>query len=188
MVSYTGNVNLNRQSEARAPIQRIVLTGFMGAGKSSVGPFVAARLGWRFLDADSVIETEAGCTIAEIFARRGEADFRDREQATIARLAKENGLVLALGGGALERDATRALLLTKQGTLLVHLEVELATALARCRAAGPTRPLLADEANLAERYQRRLPLYRTAHLSIDANARTPGEVAEEILRAAKFSV
>jgi shikimate kinase len=163
--------------------RRIVLTGFMGSGKSTVGPLIAARLGWSFLDVDDVIEAEAGVTIAEIFARHGEAAFRKQEQETIARLAAGDSLVLALGGGAIEHEATRALLLTTPGTLLVHLEVELATTLTRCQGTEQTRPILADQANLAARYQRRLPLYRTAHVSIPVDALVPEEVVERILSA-----
>ena len=174
------------QSESRATTlpRRIVLTGFMGSGKTTVGPLVAARLGWRFVDVDDVIEADAGATIAELFIRHGEGAFRDREHATIARLAAEEALVLALGGGAIERMETRDLLLTAPGTLLIHLEVELATTLARCRGTEPTRPVLADQANLAARYQRRLPLYRTAHVSISVDALTPEQVADAVLRAA----
>ena len=168
-----------------APARRIVLTGFMGSGKSTVGPLLAARLGWRFVDVDDVIEAEAGCTIAELFARHGEADFRDMEHATITRLAADEGLVLALGGGAIEREQTRTLLLSDPHTLLVHLEVELATTLLRCRGTETTRPILADRANLAARYERRLPLYRTAHVSISVNALTPQQVVDEVLKAAK---
>jgi len=167
-----------------APPRRIVLTGFMGSGKTTVGPLVAARLGWNFVDLDDVIEAEAGATIAELFARHGEAAFRDREHTAIARLAAGDALVLALGGGAIEHPATRALLLTAPGTLLVHLEVELATTLARCQGTEQTRPVLADQANLASRYQRRLPLYRTAHISISVDALTPQQVMEAILSAA----
>jgi shikimate kinase len=167
-----------------APVRRIVLTGFMGSGKSTVGPLVAQRLGWSFLDVDDVIETEAGCTIAELFARHGEAAFRDREHATVARLADGEALVLALGGGAIEREATRELLRNGPGTLLVHLEVELATTLARCRGTEQTRPILADQANLASRYERRLPLYRTAHISIGVDALTPAEAADAIVATA----
>jgi shikimate kinase len=178
------------QSEAQtapaAPPRRIVLTGFMGSGKSTIGPLVAGRLGWSFLDVDDVIEAEAGATIAELFARHGEAPFRDREHATIARLAAGDALVLALGGGAIEHPATRSLLLNTPGTLLVHLEVELATTLTRCRGTEHTRPILADQANLASRYQRRLPLYRTAHLSIPVDALTPDEVVDAILQAARL--
>ena len=167
-----------------APPRRIVLTGFMGSGKTTVGPLVAARLGWNFVDLDDVIEAEAGATIAELFARHGEAAFRDREHTAIARLAAGDALVLALGGGAIEHPATRALLLTAPGTLLVHLEVELATTLNRCQGTEQTRPVLADQANLASRYQRRLPLYRTAHISISVDALTPQQVMEAILSAA----
>ncbi|MGA2571339.1 MAG: shikimate kinase [Terracidiphilus sp.] len=165
-------------------LRRIVLTGFMGSGKTTVGPLVAERLGWKFVDADDVIEAEAGFAIAEIFRREGEAGFRERERATIQRLAGSDGLVLALGGGAIEDAATRALLLDDPETLLVHLEVELATARERCRGTGPLRPVLADEANLASRYGRRLPLYRMAHVSIAADRLTPEQVADAIVRAA----
>lgn len=163
---------------------RIVLTGFMGSGKSTVGPLIAERLGWRFIDVDDVIEAEAGTTIAQIFAQQGESAFRDRERATIERLAQEENLVLALGGGAIEREETRSLLLNATGTLLIHLEVELETTLARCGGTEGTRPVLADEANLAARYQRRLPLYRTAHVSIRADDKTPPEVADAVMSAA----
>ena len=171
------------QNDPAAPLRRIVLTGFMGSGKSTVGPLLARRLGWSFLDVDEVIEAEAGLTIAEIFARHGEAAFRDREQATIASLAGGDSLVLALGGGAIEHPATLTRLVTAPGTLLVHLQVELATALSRCGGAR-TRPLLADQAKLAGRYDRRLPLYRAAHHSIPVDALTPEQVVEAILQAA----
>ena len=155
----------------------------MGSGKSTVGPLIASRLGWQFIDVDNVIEAEAGATIADIFTRHGESAFRDREHATIARLASGENLILALGGGAIEREDTRELLLNTPGTLLVHLEVELNTTLARCSGTENTRPVLADHANLAARYQRRLPLYRTAHVSIRADARTPDQVADAVLEA-----
>ncbi len=94
-----------------------------------------------------------------------------------------DGLVLALGGGAIEDAATRSLLLNAPDTLLVHLEVELATTLARCRGTEHLRPVLADQANLASRYERRLPLYRTAHVSIAVDALTPQQVVEAIVRS-----
>jgi shikimate kinase len=166
------------------PLRRIVLTGFMGSGKSTAGPLVAGRLGWAFVDVDDVIESEAGATIAELFVRHGESPFRDREHAAIARLAAGDALVLALGGGAIERAETRDLLFTTPGTLLVHLEVELATALARCAGTEHIRPILADQANLAHRYNLRLPLYRKAHVSIPVDALTPDEVVDAILEAA----
>lgn len=193
-LSYTGmeQMSINPHSETQTGGQkaseglprRIVLTGFMGSGKTTVGPLLAARLGWSFHDVDDVIEAEAGATIAELFASHGEGLFREREHATIARLAAGDNLVLALGGGAIERAETRDLLLTAPGTLLVHLEVELATTLLRCRGAENIRPILADRANLANRYQRRLPLYRMAHASIPVDALTPEEAVDAIVAAA----
>ncbi|HEY2417227.1 MAG TPA: shikimate kinase [Steroidobacteraceae bacterium] len=166
-----------------APIRRIVLTGFMGSGKSTVGPLLAARLGWRFVDADDVIVAETGMPITDFFARHGEASFRDREHATIARLAGEDALILALGGGAIETQATRDLLLIVPGTLLVHLDVKLETTLARCGGTEHTRPILADQENLRARYERRSLLYRTANVSITADEISPEQVAEAVLAA-----
>jgi len=182
-------VNEHTENERAAAVspRRIVLTGFMGSGKSTVGPLLAERLGWSFVDVDDVIEAEAGCAITELFGRHGEEHFRQLEHQTIARLAEADSLVLALGGGAIERAETRELLLSLPGALLVHLEVELETTLARCAGTEHARPILADHANLASRYERRLPLYRTAHVSIRVDAITPEQVAEEILKAAQRS-
>jgi shikimate kinase len=178
------NATSDAQAEPVLPPRRIVLTGFMGSGKGAAGPLVARRLGWRFVDVDDVIEAEAGAPIAELFAREGEAAFREREREAIARLASGDGLVLALGGGAIEDAETRRRLLTGPGTLLVHLEVELETTLERCGGTEHVRPILADSANLAGRYGRRLPLYRMAHVSIRTDALTPQETVEAVLRAA----
>ncbi len=163
---------------------RIVLTGFMGSGKSTVGPLIAQRLGWQFIDVDNVIEAATGTTIARFFAQNGEPAFRDLEHETIARLAANQNLVLALGGGAIEREDTRKLLLNSPRTLLIHLEVELQTTLARCGGTEGTRPVLADQANLSARYQRRLPLYRTAHANICADKLSPAQLADAILEVA----
>lgn len=181
-------MDLSTQSDARvaSPPIRIVLTGFMGSGKTTVGPMIAQRLGWKFIDVDDIIEAESGASIAEIFAREGEAAFRNREHATITRLAAMDGLVLALGGGAIEREETRHLFLGTPGTFLVHLEVALETTLARCGGTEYTRPVLADYSNLAARYQRRLPLYRMAHVSIVVDALTPSQVAAAVLLASGF--
>ena len=178
---------MTAQTQPETPHRRIVLTGFMGSGKTTVGPLVARQLGWRFVDVDDVIEAEAGVAITEIFVRHGEAAFRQREHQTIARLAESNHLVLALGGGAIEHPETRSLLLSTPRTMLVHLEVELATTLARCGGTENSRPILADKTNLENRYARRLPLYRSAHISIAVDRLTPQQVAEAILKAAQTS-
>lgn len=155
----------------------------MGSGKSTVGPLIADRLGWKFVDVDNVIEADAGTTIAQIFAERGEGAFRDLEHATIARLTTDEHIVIALGGGAIEREDTRNLLLNSPGTVLIHLEIELQTTLTRCMGTEGTRPVLADHANLASRYQRRLPLYRVAHVTIHADDKTPMQVADAAISA-----
>jgi shikimate kinase len=176
-----------RRSKARTsanPVRRIVLTGFMGSGKSTVGPLIARRLGWRFLDADDVIVAETGMPIHAYFAQYGEAAFRELEKQTITRMTSEDKLVLALGGGAIETDDIRELLLNGAGTLLVHLEVSLATTLERCRGTEKTRPVLADQANLIARYERRLPLYRKAHLTIAADLASPRRLAATIVQTA----
>jgi len=79
---------------------RVVLVGFMGAGKSTVGPLVAQRLAWTFLDLDDDIEAAAGRTVPEIFATDGEAAFRAAERAAAERAGRRERLVLATGGGA----------------------------------------------------------------------------------------
>ena len=171
----------------RQPPRRIVLTGFMGSGKSTVGPLLAERLGWKFIDADEAIVAEAGCSIPEIFRQRGEPGFRELERAVIGRLVAGDGLVLALGGGAIEDASTRALLVQARDGMLLHLEVELATTLARCAGTEGDRPILADQANLASRHARRLPLYREAHVSIPVDTLTPQQVVDAIVSAAGLS-
>jgi len=166
------------------PPERIVLTGFMGSGKSTLGPILAGRLGWQFIDVDNVIEAQAGKSIAEIFSHAGENAFRDLEHSTIARLLSTEKLVLALGGGAIEREDTRHLLLNAPGTLVVYLEVDLQTTLNRCSGTEKTRPVLADHAYLRTRYERRLPLYRLAHFTVPSDNLSPHQVAQVVLQAA----
>jgi len=161
--------------------QRIVLTGFMGAGKSTVGRLLARQLDWRFIDADDEIETAAGATIAEVFRQHGEPWFRQLERETVHRLISSQRLVLALGGGAIEDERTRSLLLTTEGTRLVHLEASLETVLKRCQGTDSLRPVLQDRPNLEDRYQRRLPLYRESHLTITVDSLPPSAIVNAIL-------
>jgi shikimate kinase len=170
----------------RLALSCIVLTGFMGAGKSTVGALLAARLGWRFLDVDQEIERVQGLTVAEIFSLRGEAWFRQVERETIQSLLRSDALVLALGGGAIEDEITRQLILNPEPavsgqTKLIHLEAALETVLDRCRGTEELRPVLRDRVNLETRYARRLPLYRQAHYSVPVDLLTPDAVVEAIL-------
>src|ERR1700691_2581921 len=158
---------------ARQRLARLILTGFMGAGKSTVGAILARQLGWRFIDLDDVIEASSQRTVAQIFLEFGEADFRRREQRAVQQLSNQEQIVLALGGGAVENESTRLLLLHPPDNCLVFLEAPLPELLARCTAGGKVRPLLAEPDALAARHTRRLPYYRTAHVTVATDGLAP---------------
>lgn len=155
----------------------IVLVGFMGAGKTTVGGALAARLGLPFLDSDQVIESARGRRVQEIFAREGEAAFRALERSTIAGLLGGPDAVLALGGGAVEEASTRELL---AGTAVVFLQLDLAEALART-GSDPRRPLL-HRGDLPEVFARRQSAYReVATITVAAHGRSVEEIVDAIL-------
>jgi shikimate kinase len=160
---------------------RLVLAGFMGAGKSTVGGLLASRLKLPFIDSDHAIEQHSGRTIAQLFEECGEPQFRLLEARVIADLVTQKPLVIALGGGALENRGTRDLFLRADRTCVIHLEAPLATLLERCRDAAPTRPLLQDEHSLVRRHSERLEHYRKAHITLLTEGFTPGEVLEKLL-------
>ncbi|HUG52646.1 MAG TPA: shikimate kinase [Vicinamibacteria bacterium] len=161
--------------------ERIVLVGFMGAGKSTVGPLLAVRLGWGFVDLDDVIEEEAGHRVHEIFASEGEAGFRERERAAAEALKDRRRLVLATGGGAFAAAPTRSAL--SQGALTVWLRCELEVLLSRIPRDG-SRPLAANRATIAALFRGREPLYALADLTVDTTRAAPDEVARAIAEAA----
>jgi shikimate kinase len=165
-------------------ITSIVLTGFMGAGKTTVGALLAERLGWAFADSDQVVEAQAGMTVAEVFERRGEASFRRMEADAVRDLAAREHVVLALGGGALESAPTREFLASLPCGRIVFLEAPLETLVSRCagQANAPVRPVLRDREQLAARWQARLPLYREAHLVVTTADRTPAAVVDCIVQ------
>jgi shikimate kinase len=166
---------------ARQQLSRLILTGFMGAGKSTVGAILARQLGWRFIDLDDVIATSSERTVAEIFREHGEADFRRRERQAVEQLNHEEQIVLALGGGAIEDESTRSLLIHPPENCLVFLHAPLQELLARCTVEGKVRPLLAAPESLSARHDRRLPYYRTAHLTVATNGLAPQAVADRVL-------
>lgn len=167
-------------------IRRIVLIGFMGAGKSTVGALLAGKLGWDFVDADAEIEARAGMTIAAIFAEQGEPAFRALEAQAIRDLSRREKLVLALGGGALEMESTRALWNRIGHTCVVFLNAPLEVLVERCLAqpGAAERPVLADRDRLLRRFEARLPHYRAAHITIATEGLNPAQVAERILESA----
>jgi shikimate kinase len=164
-------------------IQGIILTGFMGAGKTTAGALLADRLGWRFIDSDHLVELQAHLTVAEIFEQHGETVFRNLEADAIRSATQSEQIVLALGGGALERCATRAHLASLTGWRTVFLDAPFDTLIARCAGQphAPVRPVLRDRDRLAERWNLRLPAYRQAYLTVVTEDRTSDAVVDLIL-------
>jgi len=155
----------------------IVLIGFMGAGKTTIGQLLAERLGLPFTDSDQVIEQRAGRPVAQIFAEDGEPAFRTLEHQVIADLLAGPALVLALGGGAAEHPGTRERLAAAE---VVYLQVGYEQALQRV-GGDPSRPLLARP-DLVATYQRRLSVYAgIATLTVPTDGRAPGAIGADIL-------
>jgi shikimate kinase len=168
------------------PVERVVLLGFMAAGKTAVGAELARRLGWEQVDLDREIERRAGRTVAGIFAADGEAGFRRLEAEATAEIAGRRGIVLSPGGGWI----TGAGLLESlgAGTLSVWLQVDPEEAIRRAGAEPRERPLLAgpDPLSAARKLlAEREPLYARADLHLPTAGRSPVQLAEAIERAVR---
>jgi shikimate kinase len=166
-------------------IRRIILTGFMGAGKSTIGALLAERLGWEFVDLDAAIESRAGKTVAQIFMDEGEAAFRALESEAIREQAVRDDRVIAPGGGAIEAASTRELFAGLEQTCVVFLDAPLEVLIERCLAQphAAERPVLARREDLARRFEARLPHYRTAHVSVATAGLSPQETVNRVLNA-----
>lgn len=157
----------------------IVLVGFMGAGKTTVGRLVAEKLGVPFLDSDLVIEERAGRPIRDIFATDGEPAFRELERQVIAELLAGSPVVLALGGGAAGHPATRELL-ASAGAEVVFLSVGYEEAMTRV-GGDSGRPMLARP-DIAEVFRDRQETYSSvATLTVSTDGRAPEAAASDIL-------
>lgn len=177
-------------SEEQAGIARlilkrpVVLVGMMGAGKTAVGRALSQRLDVPFLDSDAAIEEAAQATIAEIFARDGEAFFRDRETEVIGRLMAGPAGIISTGGGAFMKERNRDLISAKG--MSVWLDVDVDVLWERVRHKD-TRPLLRTanpRATLAELFEARVPVYRLADLRVTAQASTTiEETASRVIEA-----
>jgi shikimate kinase len=155
----------------------IVLVGFMGAGKTTVGRLLAAEAGLPFADLDLAIESGRSRSVKEIFAEDGEAAFREIEHRTLAEVLAGPDLVLAVGGGAAEHPGSRRLLAQAR---VVYLQVDYAEALARV-GGDAGRPMLARP-DLAEVYRRRLAGYaEVATLTVRTGGRDAKEVCGDVL-------
>ncbi len=154
----------------------LALTGYMGAGKTTVGREVAGRLGRAFVDADDAIEEAVGLGIPEIFSTKGELWFRRTEERVLRDMLGDDAGVLALGGGAVESAKTRSLL--ARSARVVYLEVPAEVAWGR--VSGSDRPLAGDPGRFARRAEARDPNYRaSADLVVDAS-RPVAQVVDEV--------
>ena len=156
----------------------IVLIGFMGSGKTTVGRMVAARLGLPYVDTDALIARRSGMSVAEIFASRGEDHFRNLEAEVVAETLTGREAVVSLGGGAVTTETTRTLLSSHR---TVFLDVGLEVAMERARRDPTERPLL-NSGDVARLYERRRALYRsTGHHAIAVDGLAPHEVAARVV-------
>jgi shikimate kinase len=176
-------------NESRTPPKNIVLIGFMGSGKSTVGRELHQRLGYPLVDMDHAIEQRAGKSITAIFADDGEEAFRDLETALLEELSDPAAprRIISTGGGVIGREVNRSLL--RQLGYVVWLQAPLAVVLERT-SKNRDRPLL-DTDDPAARIEAllivRKPLYaETAHLKVDTAGLDCGELATGILESARY--
>jgi len=166
------------------PLDRsLVLIGLMGAGKSAVGRRLAGLLGCPFKDADAEIEAAAGCSVADFFARFGEAAFREGERKVMIRLLEGPPLVLAAGGGAFMDAETRAAI--KSRAISIWLKADLDLLYGRTKGRGH-RPLLNTgdpKATLARLMAERYPVYAEADITVDSNSESADVTARRVKAA-----
>jgi len=160
---------------------RIVLVGFMGAGKTTVGRHLAAILGWEFVDLDDEVVERSGKSVAAIFREQGEAAFRAAEHEAAVELKRRRFVVIAAGGGAFIAPDTRAAL--SKGALTVWLRCALPALLARIVSDG-SRPLAGSRERISALLTEREPTYRLANLVVDTTSVAPPDAAREIASAA----
>ena len=163
----------------------VALTGFMGSGKTSTGQALAELLGWDFVDLDHEIETQEGMAIRALFVQKGEAEFRAMEHAALRDCVRncDRPTVIALGGGAIV-ESSNASLVRQSRAVTVFLETPIEEMIERCGVeddADPEnpRPLAADAESFRALYEKRLPHYRAAHVTIHTAGKSIAQVARE---------
>ena len=168
----------------------VVLVGFMGAGKSSVGRVMGQRLNWIFEDLDDRIERRQGNTVAEIFRAGGEQAFRRAERAALQEVLEElprgPSRIIALGGGAFVQKGN-AVLLKAAGVPTIFLDAPVEELWRRCREqagkVGTQRPLLGSTKRFCALYEARRNGYSKASLRIETGSRSVEEIASEIAQS-----
>ncbi len=163
-------------------VRAVFLVGFMASGKSTVGPELARRLGWDFVDLDARIESREQQTVPEIFRDRGEPGFRLAESSALRDLLSESlkrNSVVALGGGAFAQERNRELLRQWPS---IFLEAPVAELWQRSLTDGIERPLRGDPEQFARLHAERLPFYRQATVTIVTSGKDPASLCVEIER------
>ena len=161
----------------------VALVGFMGAGKTTVGRELAARVGWGFLDVDQFIEIREHRTIDQIFREDGEAAFRRLECAAVREAIEapeSTPIVLALGGGAFIEPGIQKCL-REAGVPAVFLDAQVDELFQRCEQPGVERPLRRDAEQFRKLYQQRRPEYLKAAMRVDTSTKAVAEVVKEII-------
>jgi len=161
----------------------VVLIGMMGAGKSTIGRRMAARLRLPFVDADTEIETAAGMSIPDIFETHGEPHFRDGEARVIARLLDNGPAVIATGGGAFMREETRGRVRDKAVSIWLKADAEIIMKRVRRRSDRPLLQNADPEATVSRLLGEREPIYGTADLTILSRDVPHDKIVEECLEA-----
>ena len=175
----------SREAEilSRLGTRLVVLVGMMGAGKSTIGRRLAARLQRPFIDADGEIEAAAGMTIPEIFEVHGEPHFRDGEARVIARLLESGPAVLATGGGAFMREETRSRVRAKAVSLWLKADADIIMRRVRRRADRPLLQTADPEATVGRLLAEREPVYQYADLTIASREVPHDRIVDECIDA-----
>jgi shikimate kinase len=176
---------IGSQPAFRAPrdCRAVVLVGFMGAGKTSVGRALAEQLGWPFEDLDDRIQVREGRTVEQIFAESGESEFRTAEHEALRDLLAgliEEPRVIALGGGAFVQK-NNADLLQRTDVLSVFLDAPAEELFRRCEQEGTDRPLRRSSHQFSELYESRRGHYLAASVRIDTSGKNIAAVAAEVV-------
>jgi shikimate kinase len=161
----------------------IVLVGMMGAGKTTVGRRLAAKLGRHFVDSDEEVEKAAGMTIEDIFKAHGEADFRAGEVRVIARLLKDRDLVLGTGGGAFVNTETRALVKSSAVSVWIKADFELLFSRVQRRSNRPLLKTPNPRQTLQDLIDKRYPIYAEADVTVVSRDVPQDQVATEVIEA-----
>lgn len=165
----------------REPKRRVFLTGFMGAGKTTVGKVLAQKLGWSFYDLDDLVEQREQRSVARIFDESGENAFRQLESSALAELLQrsEGGYVAALGGGAFVQADNRRLL-EQAGAITILLRAPVEELQRRCQAGGASRPLAGNKDRFEQLFAARQQAYALCPLQVETLGKSADAVAEEI--------